>query len=131
MSMNFFPDPETVAEIVRRFEAHKPVSAVFWAKETERHHWRLYIASDELSRDGYLTATPRLLDLTRDDPSLFELTHEVMLISGDDPLALAVKELASHARPRRNQPFPVEAGMLGEVRVDSAWIYPVRQPVSA
>jgi hypothetical protein len=102
------------------------VTAAFWLKAAEDGQWYFYIVSPVAERERLNDAYRRLYTLIRRMPELRWIDPlEVKLIGPSNPIARDV--LAIHNRPPGPKMGPIHWGgrVLGNVRVEGAYLYPL------
>jgi hypothetical protein len=101
---------------------HFPVSAAFWLYTNDNEKWSLCIVSPDVEREGVENPYGVVLQAFRDVPDLQIDQDDFTLISPRRPLARGVlnylKQYPSSKAKR------VEKTLLGDVYVESAYIYP-------
>jgi hypothetical protein len=113
--------------IDRLTEEGVPVTAAFWAKESESGQWFLYLATPLVGEDGATKPAYRRMNAVfRRMPAPFWIDPlEVKLIGTADPITQDV--LAVHERAGKSRVWPVRWGgtRLGDLSVDGAYFYPL------
>jgi hypothetical protein len=102
------------------------VTAAFWLKAAEDEQWYFYIVSPVAERERLNEAYQQLYTLIRRMPAPQWIDPlEVRLIGPSNPIARDV--LAIHSRAAGPKVSPIHWGgrMLGNVSVESAYLYPL------
>jgi hypothetical protein len=113
---------EAGAQLVREFDRYAPVKAAFWLKASDEDQRYLYLASDRIDDTNFDLAYGEVLRVAGEIQSPYLDPFRVMVISGDDPLALAAAELNNRFPGR----LPTRFGgtRFGGLTVDDVYIYP-------
>ena len=102
-----------------------PITAAFWVKPYEKDRWSLTIATRLVNDQGLLPAYRRLHDIQRDLDADWIAGSDIRLIGEVDRLARDVIEFQKRFPGRMSQ--EVKYPLLGDVRADGLYVYPLRQ----
>lgn len=105
------------------------VTTAFWLKAAEDGQWYFYIVSPVAEKERLNDAYRRLYTLIREMPPRWIDPLTVRLIGPSNPVARDV--LAIHTRAPGPNGCPIRWGgtVLGNVRIEEAYLYPLRAAV--
>jgi hypothetical protein len=108
-------------KLIAAFSAYKPVTAAFWAKESDGGNWYLYLASEQINDSTTNTDYGEVLRLVGRQTWLDPF--QVKVIGADHPVARAVLELV--CKSHNLIPMRYFGPRFGDLSVDEAYIYSV------
>ncbi len=91
---------EAGADLVRRFDAYKPIKVAFWLKVAEDASRYLYLASDDIGSEDIRTDYGEVSRLAGEMRNPYLDPFRVKLIGGKTPLAKAIADLFQHGVAR-------------------------------
>ena len=106
-------------EQIRR--AGLDITVAFWAKADDETRWYLYIASEDVDRNGALQTYRKIHAIISKEAlsAPWVDRFQIKLIPTNDPIAQAALE-------QKNPAFPTfySGPYLGDLAIDEAYIYP-------
>lgn len=107
-------------------------TAAFWLKAAEDGEWYFYIVSPVAERERLSVAYGQLHTLIRRMPQpLWIKPLEVKLIAPSNPIAKDVLAIQNSTRGPTARPIRWDGQLLGNVRVEGAYIYPLPAEASS
>jgi hypothetical protein len=103
------------------------VTAAAWVKSGERDTWSLYIATEEVDKDGSLAAYHKILGVLRSMPGAYITTSDVSLIGVSHPLATDIRKVLGE--PTASLPVRYRGSFLGGMGVNGVYIYAPCDPL--
>jgi hypothetical protein len=113
---------DAAEELIRSFDAIRPVKAAFWLKASDDDLRFLYITSDSITDANLGDAYRDIGRLARQHPSPYLDVFRMKLIPGNHSLAIAATDIVS--RYPASLPTRMGGGRLGDVTVDDVYMYP-------
>jgi len=115
-------------ELINAFDKYAPLSAAFWAKESDEGEWYLYLASNQINDLNFDLAYGKVLEIGASHPSPWLDPFQVKVVSSSHPLASGVISLMSNLKGKT--PTRYHGRRLGGVPVNEVYIYPMPTPVA-
>jgi len=115
-------EAEAGGELVRRLDAHFPVRAAFWLKDSEEGRWYLYIASDQINDNTLNAAYGEVLRLADEMDSPYLDPFQVKLIPASDPRSQAAMDIHRRYQPKRAT--RLGGTSFGGMGVSDVYLYP-------
>jgi hypothetical protein len=103
------------------------VTAAAWVKAGERDTWSLYIATEEVDRNGKTDAYLEIRSTLRSMPEAHIPMLDVKVIGVSHPLAKDIQKLLGE--PTASIPVRYRGSLLGGMVVDGVYIYPPFDPL--
>jgi hypothetical protein len=102
------------------------VTAAAWVKAGERGTWSLYIASEDVDKNGRMAASLEIRGALQSMPEANVPLLELRVIGASDPLARDIQKILGEPAPSIPVRYP--GSFLGGIAVDGVYIYPPFEP---
>jgi len=116
---------EAGKRLVREFAKYMPVQAAFWLNDTERNHWFLYLASDQIDNSNFDLAYGEVGRITSKMPDIWLDPFQIKVAGLSDPIPKAVVEIQS------KYPQHTDIRYRGGRSVGEVYIYALPIPAAA
>jgi hypothetical protein len=117
------------AKFLGEFHKYLPVQSAFWLKESDEGERNLYVVSDQITDDNFDVAYGEVLRIAGAIRDSWFDPFQVMLLSADDPLAKAAREVQQRYPGRT--PIRLYGKMFGGVSAEELYLYPSPVPAPA
>jgi hypothetical protein len=103
------------------------VTAAAWVKAGERDTWSLYIATEEVDKNGKTAAHLEIRAALRSMPEANVPLLDLRVIGASDPLTKDIQKFLGEPAP--SIPVRYRGSFLGGMAVDGVYIYPPFEPL--